>query len=97
MITIYRKTSTFIFNDRENFKKLLFISQSYNFPQVMVNSYLEARPDVNVILLDWSNMAHGSYLLNAARNTKKVTYNAQNIILIQYNVNLTNVVFCRLE
>ncbi|XP_061380918.1 inactive pancreatic lipase-related protein 1-like isoform X1 [Danaus plexippus] len=40
--------------------------------QVMVNSYLEARPDVNVILLDWSNMAHGSYLLNAARNTKKV-------------------------
>ncbi|OWR43429.1 vitellogenin [Danaus plexippus plexippus] len=43
-----------------------------NGQMVMVNSYLEARPDVNVILLDWSNMAHGSYLLNAARNTKKV-------------------------
>ncbi|XP_050664990.1 pancreatic lipase-related protein 2-like [Leptidea sinapis] len=40
--------------------------------QVIVNAYLEARPDVNVILLDWSNMAHGSYLVNAARNTKKV-------------------------
>ncbi|KAJ2950132.1 hypothetical protein O0L34_g11480 [Tuta absoluta] len=40
--------------------------------QVMVSAYLEARPDTNVILLDWSNMSHGSYLLNAARNTKKV-------------------------
>nr|XP_021182345.2 inactive pancreatic lipase-related protein 1 isoform X1 [Helicoverpa armigera] len=40
--------------------------------QVMVSSYLEARPGTNVILLDWSNMAHGSYLVNAARNTKKV-------------------------
>ncbi|KAI5636167.1 lipase domain-containing protein [Phthorimaea operculella] len=41
--------------------------------QVMVSAYLEARPGTNVILLDWSNMSHGSYLLNAARNTKKVT------------------------
>ncbi|XP_075974575.1 inactive pancreatic lipase-related protein 1-like isoform X2 [Anticarsia gemmatalis] len=40
--------------------------------QVMVNAYLEARPGTNVVLLDWSNMAHGSYLVNAARNTKKV-------------------------
>ncbi|XP_026732602.1 pancreatic lipase-related protein 2-like isoform X2 [Trichoplusia ni] len=40
--------------------------------QVMVKSYLDARPDTNVVLLDWSNMAHGSYLVNAARNTKKV-------------------------
>ncbi|XP_072938872.1 inactive pancreatic lipase-related protein 1-like [Epargyreus clarus] len=40
--------------------------------QVMVNAYLEARPETNVLLLDWSNMAHGSYLVNAARNTKKV-------------------------
>ncbi|XP_035434073.1 inactive pancreatic lipase-related protein 1 isoform X2 [Spodoptera frugiperda] len=40
--------------------------------QVMVNAYLEARPGTNVILLDWSNMAHGSYFFNAARNTKKV-------------------------
>ncbi|XP_037298355.1 pancreatic lipase-related protein 2 isoform X1 [Manduca sexta] len=40
--------------------------------QVIVNAYLEARPDTNVILLDWSNMSHGSYLVNAARNTKKV-------------------------
>ncbi|XP_013142799.1 PREDICTED: pancreatic lipase-related protein 2-like [Papilio polytes] len=40
--------------------------------QVMVNAYLEARPNTNVLLLDWSNMAHGSYLVNAARNTKKV-------------------------
>ncbi|KAJ0175716.1 hypothetical protein K1T71_008875 [Dendrolimus kikuchii] len=40
--------------------------------QVVVSSYLEARPDTNVVLIDWSNMAHGSYLMNAARNTKKV-------------------------
>ncbi|KAF9412373.1 hypothetical protein HW555_009118 [Spodoptera exigua] len=40
--------------------------------QVMVNAYLEARPGTNVILLDWSNMAHGSYFFNAAKNTKKV-------------------------
>ncbi|XP_045495073.1 inactive pancreatic lipase-related protein 1-like isoform X2 [Colias croceus] len=40
--------------------------------QVMVSAYLESRPDTNVILIDWSNMAHGSYLVNAARNTKKV-------------------------
>ncbi|CAH0714530.1 unnamed protein product, partial [Brenthis ino] len=40
--------------------------------QVMVNAYLEARPGTNVVLLDWSNMSHGSYLVNAARNTKKV-------------------------
>ncbi|XP_041988130.1 pancreatic lipase-related protein 2-like isoform X2 [Aricia agestis] len=40
--------------------------------QVMVSAYLEARPNTNVILLDWSNMSHGSYLVNAARNTKKV-------------------------
>ncbi|XP_011564547.3 inactive pancreatic lipase-related protein 1 isoform X1 [Plutella xylostella] len=40
--------------------------------EVMVTAYLEARPGTNVVLLDWSNMAHGSYLLNAARNTKKV-------------------------
>ncbi|XP_028167635.1 pancreatic triacylglycerol lipase-like isoform X1 [Ostrinia furnacalis] len=40
--------------------------------QVVVNAYLESRPGTNVILLDWSNMSHGSYLLNAARNTKKV-------------------------
>lgn len=40
--------------------------------KVMVTSYLEARPNTNVVLLDWSNMSHGSYLVNAARNTKKV-------------------------
>ncbi|XP_064072142.1 inactive pancreatic lipase-related protein 1 isoform X1 [Vanessa tameamea] len=40
--------------------------------QVMVNAYLESRPATNIVLLDWSNMAHGSYLVNAARNTKKV-------------------------
>ncbi|CAK1540636.1 unnamed protein product [Leptosia nina] len=40
--------------------------------QVMVSAYLETRPDTNIILIDWSNMAHGSYLVNAARNTKKV-------------------------
>ncbi|XP_049868423.1 inactive pancreatic lipase-related protein 1 isoform X2 [Pectinophora gossypiella] len=40
--------------------------------QVMVSSYLESRPGTNVVLLDWSNMSHGSYLVNAARNTKKV-------------------------
>ncbi|CAB3223265.1 unnamed protein product [Arctia plantaginis] len=40
--------------------------------RVTVNAYLQARPGTNVILLDWSNMAHGSYLVNAARNTKKV-------------------------
>ncbi|CAH2108458.1 unnamed protein product [Euphydryas editha] len=40
--------------------------------QVMVNAYLESRPATNIILLDWSNMSHGSYLVNAARNTKKV-------------------------
>ncbi|KPI92731.1 Pancreatic lipase-related protein 2 [Papilio xuthus] len=40
--------------------------------KVMVNAYLEARPNTNVLLLDWANMAHGSYLVNAARNTKKV-------------------------
>ncbi|GBP60264.1 Lipase member H-B [Eumeta japonica] len=39
---------------------------------VMVSAYLEARPETNVLLLDWSNMAHGSYLVNAAPNTKKV-------------------------
>lgn len=38
----------------------------------MVKAYLEARPNTNVVLLDWSNMAHGSYLVNAAPNTKKV-------------------------
>ncbi|XP_063376837.1 pancreatic lipase-related protein 2-like isoform X1 [Cydia fagiglandana] len=40
--------------------------------QVMVSAYLEAKPSTNVVLLDWSNMSHGSYLVNAARNTKKV-------------------------
>ncbi|KOB76724.1 Vitellogenin [Operophtera brumata] len=40
--------------------------------EVVVSAYLEARPDTNVVLLDWSNMAHGSYVVNAARNTRKV-------------------------
>ncbi|KAI8422635.1 hypothetical protein MSG28_006415 [Choristoneura fumiferana] len=40
--------------------------------QVMVSAYLEAKPGTNIILLDWSNMSHGSYLVNAARNTRKV-------------------------
>ncbi|CAH4029329.1 pancreatic lipase-related protein 2-like isoform X1 [Pieris brassicae] len=40
--------------------------------QVMVSAHLDARPDTNIILVDWSNMSHGSYLVNAARNTKKV-------------------------
>ncbi|CAG9785583.1 unnamed protein product [Diatraea saccharalis] len=40
--------------------------------QVVVSSYLESKPGTNIILLDWSNMSHGSYLVNAARNTKKV-------------------------
>ncbi|XP_028040615.1 inactive pancreatic lipase-related protein 1 isoform X1 [Bombyx mandarina] len=38
----------------------------------VVNAYLEAKPETNVVLLDWSNMSHGSYLVNAARNTEKV-------------------------
>ncbi|KAM3963736.1 inactive pancreatic lipase-related protein 1 [Aphomia sociella] len=40
--------------------------------QVVVNAYLEAKPGTNIVLLDWSNMSHGSYLVNAVRNTKKV-------------------------
>ncbi|XP_060803869.1 inactive pancreatic lipase-related protein 1 isoform X2 [Amyelois transitella] len=40
--------------------------------QVMVSAYLECRPGTNVVLLDWSNMSHGSYLVNAVRNSKKV-------------------------
>ncbi|XP_053612720.1 inactive pancreatic lipase-related protein 1-like isoform X2 [Plodia interpunctella] len=40
--------------------------------QVMVSAYLEARPGTNIVLLDWSNMSHGSYLVNAVRNSKKV-------------------------
>ncbi|XP_031770727.2 pancreatic lipase-related protein 2 isoform X2 [Galleria mellonella] len=40
--------------------------------QVVANAYLEAKPDTNVVLLDWSNMSHGSYLVNAVGNTKKV-------------------------
>ncbi|KAI8422634.1 hypothetical protein MSG28_006414 [Choristoneura fumiferana] len=41
--------------------------------QVMVLAYLEAKPDTNVVVLDWSNMALGSYLFNAAgKNVKKV-------------------------
>lgn len=40
--------------------------------KVVVEAYLQAQPDTNVILVDWSNMAFGNYLLNAAPNTKKV-------------------------
>ncbi|XP_026315342.1 pancreatic lipase-related protein 2-like isoform X2 [Hyposmocoma kahamanoa] len=47
--------------------------------QVMVNAYLETRPGTNVILLDWSNMSHGSYLVNAARNTKVGVATAEQI------------------
>ncbi|XP_022814759.1 inactive pancreatic lipase-related protein 1-like [Spodoptera litura] len=40
--------------------------------KVIVNAYLQARPGTNVILLDWSEMAQGSYALNAVWNAKRV-------------------------
>lgn len=48
--------------------------------KVVVEAYLQAQPDTNVILVDWSNMAFGNYFLNAAPNTKKV------IIFIQDDI-----------
>ncbi|KAF9412372.1 hypothetical protein HW555_009117 [Spodoptera exigua] len=40
--------------------------------KVIVNAYLQAKPVTNVILLDWSEMAQGSYLLSAVWNAKTV-------------------------
>lgn len=38
----------------------------------VISAYLESKPEDNIVLLDWSNMAMGSYYVNAAPNTRKV-------------------------
>lgn len=38
----------------------------------IVGAYLSAQPETNIVVVDWSNMAYGSYFLNAAPNTGKV-------------------------
>uniref|UniRef100_A0A2H1V975 SFRICE_028838 n=1 Tax=Spodoptera frugiperda TaxID=7108 RepID=A0A2H1V975_SPOFR len=40
--------------------------------KTIVNAYLQTKPGTNVILLDWSEMAQGSYTFSAVWNAKKV-------------------------
>lgn len=40
----------------------------------VVKAYLDSRPDDNIVLIDWSNMAMGNYFINAAPNTRKVAH-----------------------
>lgn len=40
--------------------------------KTVIEAYLKWKPETNIIVVDWSNMAAGSYVVNAAPNTKKV-------------------------
>ncbi|XP_077288536.1 phospholipase A1-like [Arctopsyche grandis] len=61
--------------------------------QTVVGAYLKWQPETNVIVVDWSNMAVGSYIVNAAPNTKKVASAVTNEILklIEGGVNSNNI------
>lgn len=46
----------------------------------IVSAYLQAQPNTNMILIDWSNMAFGTYHINAAPNTKLVRFSINYVL-----------------
>lgn len=54
---------------------------------VIVNAYLK-RNDHNIIILDWSKLADGNYLLDAVPNAKELGPKISEVLLGLFNVGL---------